>query len=408
MESSRNANERSSIYVENKKLSEEQNLNENQENIKIEENNVKQEEKKEKILEEKKNEDEINTKEINDLKENKKQNIDKFQENINNNEDNIKAKEINDLEENKKQNIDKFQENINNIENKINAKEIKDLEENKKQNIDIKTGNENDDNEEEKMIKENIKNDEINQQSHNEMQYNNSLIKIVEKYNIEKLPDNYDREEATYKVLFLGDSGVGKSSLVMRGIKDKFDSIYSPTIGLDLLNYIVKINERIIKIQLWDTCGQEEFSMCNQTLFKNVSLVIMVYSISNKKTYENIKKWMERVKELSKENAILFLIGNKSDLSNQREVNFMEAKKWGNEEFQFFVETSSKFGDNVDILFKEIVINLYENKLKNESIEEKRKESSYSDHFFSDEQTSSFLNSFSVRTHKSKKCLKCC
>ena len=372
MESSFNTNERNDIYVEEKKQSEEKNLNnaekekekkskkeDKEENIEIEENKEIEDEKAEIILEEMKKE-----------KKNKESEV------------------IKDLEENNIQIIDKKEENINNNDN------------------NNKPENENSDIEEENMIDKNNKNDEINELSSNEIQYSNSLLEIVQKYNIEKLPDNYDREDVCYKVLFLGDSGVGKSSLIKSCIKKGFDSFYNPTVGFDLLNYVVKINERIIKIQLWDTCGQEEFSMCNQSLFKNASLAIMVYSISNKKTYDNIKNWVSRVKELSKENVIIFLVGNKNDLCSQREVDFLEAKKFGNNEFQLFVETSSKFGYNVDILFKEIVINLYENFLKNESTEEK--EETNSEQFFSDEQTSSFLNSLSVHQHRSKKCIKCC
>lgn len=241
------------------------------------------------------------------------------------------------------------------------------------------------------------------EQSEDEIKYNNELSEKVGKYNIEKMPDNYDKENANFKVLFLGDPGVGKSSLVLRGITKKYNSLYKPTVGFDLLNHIVKIKDQVIKLQIWDTCGQEEFSMCNQSLFKNVTIAIIVYSIIKKETFENTKKWVSRVKDLSKENTIFFLVGNKSDLVSQREVTFLEGKTYGNENFKFFVETSSKSEYNVNILFKEIAIYLYENKIRTESYEE---DDSKIGEYIDGSQSTIFLNSQDLGNDK--KCLRCC
>ena len=296
--------------------------------------------------------------------------------------------------------------NLNNDE-KVEKNEIKEGEE--------KMGEEKNNNEDkDSHIKNNIidnnnKNEKFEnktvkqEQSEDEIKYNNELTEKVGKYNIEKMPDNYDKENANFKVLFLGDPGVGKSSLVLRGITKKYNSLYKPTVGFDLLNHIVKINDKVIKLQIWDTCGQEEFSMCNQSLFKNVTIAIMVYSIIKKETFENIKKWVSRVKDLSKENSIFFLVGNKSDLDSQREVTFSEGKTYGNENFKFFVETSSKSEYNVDILFKEIVIYLYENKIRTESYEE---DDSKIGEYIDGSQSTINLNSQDLGSDK--KCLKCC
>jgi len=296
--------------------------------------------------------------------------------------------------------------NLNNDE-KVEKNEIKEGEE--------KMGEEKNNNEDkDSHIKNNIidnnnKNEKFGnktvkqEQSEDEIKYNNELTEKVGKYNIEKMPDNYDKENANFKVLFLGDPGVGKSSLVLRGITKKYNSLYKPTVGFDLLNHIVKINDKVIKLQIWDTCGQEEFSMCNQSLFKNVTIAIMVYSVIKKETFENIKKWVSRVKDLSKENTIFFLVGNKSDLVNQREVTFSEGKTYGNENFKFFVETSSKSEYNVDILFKEIAIYLYENKIRTESYEE---DDSKIGEYIDGSQSTLYLNSQDLGSDK--KCLKCC
>ncbi len=308
--------------------------------------------------------------------------------------------ESNNLNNDEKGEKDEIKEGEEKIEEKTNNTE----------DINNKDKDKNNDNNNDNHIKENIIEDEKDEdktmkreQSEEEVKYNNELKEKIGKYNIEKMPDNYDKENANFKVLFLGDPGVGKSSLVLRGTTKEYNSLYKPTVGFDLLNHIVKINDKVIKLQIWDTCGQEEFSMCNQSLFKNVTIAIMVYSVISKNTFENIKKWVARVKNLSKENTIFFLVGNKSDLDTQREVTFLEGKEYGSHNFQFFVETSSKREYNVDILFKEIAIYLYENKLRTESYSE---DDSKIGEYIDASQSTILLNSQDL--DDGKKCLRCC
>ena len=388
MEISINTNECSGIDIQS----------ENQ-NSKIEENKGKkgQLENNEDNKENRK-EDEENDKEDN-KEENKEENKNDNKENDTNNkeedkdENNKDNNDINKIKENILEEKQKIDLNGNTIINNINIENYIDNQKEEENNNDINI--------------ENLGNskDEQSEGSQNEIQYSHNLLEEIKNYNIQKMPENYTKENANFKILFLGDSGVGKSSLVIRGLKKTFDLSYNPTVGFDLLNYLVKINEVVLKMQIWDTCGQEEFSMCNQSLFKNASMAIMIYSITNKKSYENIKKWVSRLKTLSKEETILFLVGNKSDLVNQREVDFLEAKNYGNDNFEFFIETSSKNGFNVDILFKKIPIFLYENKFEKELNE---KEESNIEEYISDDQTSSLLDSQNLGVPKKKKCLKCC
>ena len=294
-----------------------------------------------------------------------------------------------------KEGEEKIEEKTNNIEDSNNKDNDKDKDKDNHIEKNIKVDENKDEKCEDKTVKQ--------EKSEDEIKYNNELTEKIGKYNIEKMPDNYDKENASYKVLFLGDPGVGKSSLVLRGTTKKYNSLYQPTVGFDLLNHIVKINDKVIKLQIWDTCGQEEFSMCNQSLFKNATIAIMVYSVISKNTFENIKKWVSRVKNLSKENTIFFLVGNKSDLDTQREITFLEGKEYGIKNFQFFVETSSKSEYNVDILFKELVIYLYENKLRTESYDE---DDSKIDEYIDASQSTINLNSQDL--DDDKKCLRCC
>ena len=313
--------------------------------------------------------------------------IDKDDKNIS------ESNSLNNDEKGEKDEIKEGKEKIEEKNSKIEERNNKDNDNLNKE--DIIDDENKDEKSEDKISKQ--------EQSEDEIKYNHELIEKIGKYNIEKMPDNYDKENANFKVLFLGDPGVGKSSLVLRGTTKKYNSLYKPTVGFDLLNHIVKINDKVIKLQIWDTCGQEEFSMCNQSLFKNVTIAIMVYSIINKKSFDNIKKWVSRVKNLSKENTIFFLVGNKSDLNTQREVKFLEGKTYGIENFQFFVETSSKSEYNIDILFKEIAIYLYENKLRTESYEE---DESKIGEYIDASQSTIFLSSQDLGSDK--KCLRCC
>ena len=306
--------------------------------------------------------------------------------------------ESNSLNNDKKEEKDKTKEGEEKIEEKTNNIEDSNNKDNDKDNH-IEKNIKADENKDEKCEDKTVK----QEKSEDEIKYNNELTEKIGKYNIEKMPDNYDKENASYKVLFLGDPGVGKSSLVLRGTTKKYNSLYQPTVGFDLLNHIVKINDKVIKLQIWDTCGQEEFSMCNQSLFKNATIAIMVYSVISKNTFDNIKKWVSRVKNLSKENTIFFLVGNKSDLDTQREITFLEGKEYGIKNFQFFVETSSKSEYNVDILFKELVIYLYENKLRTESYDEN---DSKIDEYIDASQSTINLNSQDL--DDDKKCLRCC
>ena len=310
--------------------------------------------------------------------------------------------ESNSLNNDKKEEKDKIKEGEEKIEEKTNNIEDsnnKDNDKDKDKDNHIEKNIKADENKDEKCEDKTVK----QEKSEDEIKYNNELTEKIGKYNIEKMPDNYDKENASYKVLFLGDPGVGKSSLVLRGTTKKYNSLYQPTVGFDLLNHIVKINDKVIKLQIWDTCGQEEFSMCNQSLFKNATIAIMVYSVISKNTFDNIKKWVSRVKNLSKENTIFFLVGNKSDLDTQREITFLEGKEYGIKNFQFFIETSSKSEYNVDILFKELVIYLYENKLRTESYDE---DDSKIDEYIDASQSTINLNSQDL--DDDKKCLRCC
>ena len=191
-----------------------------------------------------------------------------------------------------------------------------------------------------------------------------------EEYKVEILGEKYSKDLKTFKVIFIGDSGVGKTSIVYRITKNGFKEDKAPTISVDLENYQVKINEQIIQIQFWDTCGNDEFASITPNLFKNASLSVIVYAINDRNSFNNIGKWNNILKNKTFE-CINYLIGNKCELQGERKIEKEEGEKlkkdYGN--FKQFLEVSAKDGLNIDEFIKSIAISLFEKLKKEENLE---------------------------------------
>jgi len=175
----------------------------------------------------------------------------------------------------------------------------------------------------------------------------------------EIIPDgpNYD---LNFKIIVIGDAGVGKSCLTKRATKNIFEEEYSTTIGFEFYSLNVKINEKTIKLQIWDTCGQEIYRSLISSFYKNSSLAFIVYSIDNLDSFNNIESWLNEIKLKANTDIKLFLIGNKVDLEDKRQVKFLEGKKFIDEfHFNFFIETSAKTGFNAKEVFIEAAKVLY-------------------------------------------------
>ena len=190
--------------------------------------------------------------------------------------------------------------------------------------------------------------------------------------------------DLTFKMIVIGDPGVGKSCLAGRATKNEFDAKYAPTIGFEFLTYNVNIQGKVIKLQIWDTCGMEAYRSLISSFYKNSSLAMMVYSIDSRVSFSNINVWLKEVKLQSHPDVKIILIGNKSDLEEKRQVTYEEAKKFAKENnILYFEETSAKNGTNTKeafnmaakILFKEHL--KYRNRTQNISFSDNYSESSY-------------------------------
>ena len=193
-----------------------------------------------------------------------------------------------------------------------------------------------------------------------------------------KLTEEYDM---MFKILLLGDSGVGKSSLLLRYTKNQFNPDIRSTIGVEFGVKFIEIDNIKLKIQIWDTAGMERYRSLTSSYYKGAKGVVIVYDICRKKSFENIDKWINDFKSKADEDAVILLIGNKSDLIKEREVDTKEAMSKSERIKLAFMETSAKNNENVHkaffTLFKEIM-KIYKEKNSEviNDIEENKKKSS--------------------------------
>jgi Ras-related protein Rab-2A len=155
----------------------------------------------------------------------------------------------------------------------------------------------------------------------------------------------------TYKYIIVGDAGSGKSCLMTQFIDKKFNFIHDLTIGVDFGSRIISLDAEPVKIQIWDTAGQEKFRAITRSYYKGAAAALLVYDITRRETFNHIPMWIEDCFQYGAQDVIIMLIGNKTDLHRDREVTTDEglalALKHG---FQF-METSAKTAANVDDAF---------------------------------------------------------
>ena len=162
-----------------------------------------------------------------------------------------------------------------------------------------------------------------------------------------------------FKIIIIGEPGVGKSSVLKRAVKNIFDENYHATIGFEFLLMHYRVNDLKLKLQIWDTCGQEMYRSLVQGFYHNSSLAFLVYDINNKNSFENLSIWLKDLRQHTEKDLPVFIIGNKSDL--ERKVDTEEVKKFKtNNDIVYFTECSAKTGQNVKEIFVEAAKYLYE------------------------------------------------
>ncbi|KPM40321.1 hypothetical protein AK830_g6245 [Neonectria ditissima] len=197
---------------------------------------------------------------------------------------------------------------------------------------------------------------------------------------------SYNNPLKKFKLVFLGEQSVGKTSLITRFMYDSFDNMYQATIGIDFLSKTMYLEDRTVRLQLWDTAGQERFRSLIPSYIRDSSVAVVVYDISSKKapddedpsskapsrlphghhqctnhvhfsdakSFQNTRKWIDDVRAERGNDVIIVLVGNKTDLNDKREVTTQQGEEEAKKNNLMFVETSAKLGHNVKNLFKRI------------------------------------------------------
>ena len=190
-------------------------------------------------------------------------------------------------------------------------------------------------------------------------------------FNYEILPDDFLQYDLSFKIIVIGDSGVGKSCLTNRATTNLFEDTYSATVGFEFLSFNVKINEKVVKLQIWDTCGQELYRSLITNFYRNSSLAIIVYAINSKDSFENIEMWLRELRTHSNPDAKVFLIGNKIDLENERKITREQGENFAKtNKLHLFLESSAKTGFNTKKVFIKAAKVLYDEHLKYKNIED--------------------------------------
>ena len=154
-----------------------------------------------------------------------------------------------------------------------------------------------------------------------------------------------------FKYIIIGDAAVGKSNLLLRYAHGQFKDEYQLTIGVEFGAKNISINDKIYRIQIWDTAGQENFRSITRAYYKNSVCALVVYDITNRDSFNNIANWVEDCKNQSPKTIFMVLVGNKSDLSDKRVISIDEGRELAEKYNMIFFETSAKTGDNVDLIF---------------------------------------------------------
>ena len=189
----------------------------------------------------------------------------------------------------------------------------------------------------------------------------NTEIESDENVKYEIMPDDYTQYDLSFKVIVIGDSGVGKSCPT----NNIFEENYNATVGFEFFTLNLKMFNKIIKLQIWDTCGQELYRSLITNFYRNSSLAIIVYAINSEPSFESIDMWLKELRTHSNPDAKVFLIGNKIDLEKEKKITKEKGEKFKElNNLDLFMEASAKSGINAQNIFVQAAKLLYQDYLK--------------------------------------------
>ncbi|KAG5561791.1 hypothetical protein RHGRI_004737 [Rhododendron griersonianum] len=168
--------------------------------------------------------------------------------------------------------------------------------------------------------------------------------------------DDYDY---LFKVVLIGDSGVGKSNLLSRFTRNEFSVESKSTIGVEFATRSIHVDDKIVKAQIWDTAGQERYRAITSAYYRGAVGALLVYDVTRHVTFENVERWLKELRAHTDTNIVIMLVGNKADLRHLRAVSTEDARAFSERENNYFMETSALEALNVDSAFTEVLTQIY-------------------------------------------------
>uniref|UniRef100_A0A0E0B1G7 GTP-binding protein n=1 Tax=Oryza glumipatula TaxID=40148 RepID=A0A0E0B1G7_9ORYZ len=168
--------------------------------------------------------------------------------------------------------------------------------------------------------------------------------------------DDYDY---LFKVVLIGDSGVGKSNLLSRFTRNEFSLESKSTIGVEFATRSIRVDDKVVKAQIWDTAGQERYRAITSAYYRGAVGALVVYDVTRHVTFENVERWLKELRDHTDANIVIMLVGNKADLRHLRAVSVEDAKGFAERESTFFMETSALESMNVESAFTEVLTQIY-------------------------------------------------
>ena len=172
--------------------------------------------------------------------------------------------------------------------------------------------------------------------------------------------DEENSYDLLYKIVIIGDTNVGKSNILSRYLTNEFTSNTKSTVGVELGIKFLKIKNTSTKIQIWDTAGQERYQAITSSYFRGSDGCFIVYDITNETSFNNIEKWFDKIHEENDKEIPVIIVGNKCDLENERKIPTEKAKEKAQNLKCAFYETSALKAINIEQIFEELVITIYD------------------------------------------------
>ncbi|XP_020104017.1 ras-related protein Rab11D-like [Ananas comosus] len=168
-----------------------------------------------------------------------------------------------------------------------------------------------------------------------------------------------EKIDYVFKVVLIGDSAVGKSQILARFARNEFSLDSKATIGVEFQTRTLQIQQKRIKAQIWDTAGQERYRAVTSAYYRGAVGALLVYDITKRQSFDHIPRWLDELRSHADKNIVIMLVGNKSDLEDQRAVATEDAREFAQKEGLFFLETSALEATNVETAFQTVLTEIF-------------------------------------------------